>query len=694
MGSGREKAPRMAKKKITILAVEEGISLYFKQQIEMVFQDLFDVDYRSSDMEAPLPITETDLVLYTDPLIFNQLAFLISVNAPVLMMRRTITREALQRIKTLPAGWRMLVGNLNEYMANEMTALILQLGVTHLKLEPFYPGATPPDAYDGIIAPSHYPFLPAGEKPVIETGNRVYDISLILDILSLLQVGHERSEEIMYAYMSQVPNPWHGIEYAWENRRVLINQWKVLLDEIMAGVVVCDSAGRIELVNRKAEELLDEAFDSLVGQPLDMLSWKEPGLSKLLAAGEISNEVISCQAGDILVSVKPVVFGGQPRGRMIILHPYHDVLQVQQKVRQTLISPGYVSRHHFTDLIGESPGFLEARWIAEKTAPSDSTALLFGESGTGKELFAGAIHNRSRRRNAPFIAINCATLPENLLETELFGYAEGAFTGARKGGRRGLFELADGGTLFLDEIGDLPQALQARLLRGLEEKEIRRVGGDTIVSVDVRVIAATNRNLPELVDQGLFRRDLFHRLNVFQITIPPLRDRSDDIWMLIEHFMGELNASRHISEDFRTFCLNYDWPGNIRELRNVLEYATTINSDALAFQALPDYLRQRSHYVDRHHRGQYLLLKLIFNRQMGGMTTGRRSLREEFRRRYYPISEMEIREHLEELRHHNLVQVKRGRAGTAISEEGIQALVKRGAIEEEAGTESGGSRSL
>lgn len=670
----------MARKKITILAVEDEISRYFKQQIETVFQNLFDVDYRSSDMEAPLPITETDLVLYTDPLIFNQLAYLINVNAPVLMMRRTITREALQRIKELPAGWRILVGNLNEYMANEMTALILQLGVTHLKLQPFYPDAVPPKSYDGIIAPTRYPFLPDTDQPVIETGNRVYDISLILDILSLLQVEHERSEEIMYSYMSQVPNAWHGIEYAWENRRVLINQWKVLLDEITAGVVVCNDAEQIELVNSTAEELLDETFDNLVGRPLDVLSWKDPGLKNLLDAEEVSNEVVSCQAGDIVISVKPVVFGGQPRGRMVILHPYHEVLQVQQQVRQKLTSPGYVSRHHFSDLIGRNPRFLEARWIAEKIAPSDSTVLLFGESGTGKELFAGAIHNRSRRRKAPFIAINCATLPENLLETELFGYAEGAFTGARKGGRRGLFELADDGTLFLDEIGDLPQALQARLLRALEEKEIRRVGGDTIVAVDVRVIAATNRNLPELVDQGLFRRDLFHRLNVFQITIPPLRDRADDIWLLIEHFMNELSAERHIGEDFRTFCLNYDWPGNIRELRNVLEYATTINHDALSFQALPDYLRQRSHYVDRHHRGQYLLLKLIFNRQMGGMTTGRRSLREEFCRRYYPISEMEVREHLEELRRDKLIRISRGRNGTAINEEGIQELIKRGVI--------------
>ncbi len=195
----------MNPKKITVLAVEEDISIYFKQEIERIFQHMFEVDYRSSDMETPLPIIDTDLVLYTDPLIFNQLAHLINVNAPVLMMRRTITRDALRQIKKLPSRRRVLVANLNEYMANEMTALILQLGVTHLRLYPFYPGATAPEHYDCIVTPTRYPFLPEQDKLVVETGNRVYDISLILDILSLLQVEHERSEEIMYSYMSQVP---------------------------------------------------------------------------------------------------------------------------------------------------------------------------------------------------------------------------------------------------------------------------------------------------------------------------------------------------------------------------------------------------------------------------------------------------------------------------------------------------------
>jgi len=224
---------------------------------------------------------------------------------------------------------------------------------------------------------------------------------------------------------------------------------------------------------------------------------------------------------------------------------------------------------------------------------NNSTVLLQADSGTGKEVFAQAIHNGSARKNGPFVAINCAALPRELVGSELFGYVEGAFTGARRGGRPGKFELANKGTLFLDEIGDMPLEQQAMLLRAIQEKAILRVGGDSQIHVDVRIIAATNQDLLDLVEQGRFRADLYYRLNVVQITIPPLRERREDIGMLFKHFLKEMSSrfNRQITEVDSAVVKSleaYNWPGNIRELQNVVERILLLAEDGhITIDCLP-----------------------------------------------------------------------------------------------------------
>jgi transcriptional regulator with PAS, ATPase and Fis domain len=224
--------------------------------------------------------------------------------------------------------------------------------------------------------------------------------------------------------------------------------------------------------------------------------------------------------------------------------------------------------------------------IAKHLAQRDTTILITGESGTGKELMAQSIHNASARSDYPFIAINCAALTDSLLESELFGYEEGAFTGARKGGKRGIFELADDGTIFLDEIGDAPPQIQKELLRVLQEKEIMRVSGTKVIPINVRVIAATNKNLHKLVEQGIFRNDLYYRLNVLSLHIPPLRERTDDIKMLLHYFINRHGATNisAIDEELIRYLISYSWPGNIRELDNIAEYIAAIYSTGAEFK--------------------------------------------------------------------------------------------------------------
>jgi PAS domain S-box-containing protein len=271
------------------------------------------------------------------------------------------------------------------------------------------------------------------------------------------------------------------------------------------------------------------------------------------------------------------------------------------------------AKYSFQSIVGNGEKIREVKNLAVKVAKSRSTILITGESGTGKELFAHAIHHASTRADAPFIRLNCASIPKELFEAELFGYEEGAFTGAKKGGKPGKIELAKNGTLFLDEIGDMPFDMQAKLLRVLQEKEIERVGGTKISQIDVRFIAATHRNLREMVSQGKFREDLFYRLNVFTIEIPPLRDRREDIIPIATFLIHKLNHElgtniTALDEKVNGLFENYDWPGNIRELENVLERSMNIlEGDTIRSQHLPIYFKKWITKKDEDREKGFLL---------------------------------------------------------------------------------------
>ncbi|MDR1159633.1 MAG: sigma 54-interacting transcriptional regulator, partial [Syntrophomonadaceae bacterium] len=276
-------------------------------------------------------------------------------------------------------------------------------------------------------------------------------------------------------------------------------------------------------------------------------------------------------------------------GVIAVIHAASSVQFLEQKIRTELYSKGLVARFSFDDIAGQSPLLLQTIQKARSFSKSDATVLLTGESGTGKELFVHSIHQASSRRNGPFVAINSASLPEHLLESELFGYEEGAFTGARKGGKLGFFELAHNGTLFLDEISEITPRIQTSLLRVLQTKQVIRIGGSQVIPVDVRIIAAVNKNLKELVKKGEFRQDLFYRLNILGLNIPPLRERLIDIPFLARLF--QQNIADHYSKSVIPFServylafQSYKWPGNIRELENLVEKYVVICDDTYTLE--------------------------------------------------------------------------------------------------------------
>lgn len=355
-----------------------------------------------------------------------------------------------------------------------------------------------------------------------------------------------------------------------KNKSAQIN---VAFSSLAEGVIITNEDRRIVMFNHMAERIFQRRYD--VGRYLDDDIF-DACCRRIFAAQENAheeNEVRKIAGATYAVSHTPIKSGGKYIG---LVSRYEDVTQVQkleQQIRREIHTKGFNAKHTFPDIIGTSSEILQSIRMAQLYSKADSSVLIEGESGTGKEYFAQSIHNGSARKNGPFVAVNCTAIPENLLESELFGYESGAFTGARKEGKIGLFELAHGGTLFLDEIGEISSAVQTSLLRVLQEREIMRVGGNRVIPVDVRVISATNRPLWQLAKEGSFRIDLYYRLNVLHLNIPPLRRRSGDVKTLCCTFAASSGFSfdPYFYEKLLPELERYSWPGNVRELQSVIE---------------------------------------------------------------------------------------------------------------------------
>ena len=347
------------------------------------------------------------------------------------------------------------------------------------------------------------------------------------------------------------------------------------------GIIAIDQAGRVDLINPVAQRILRRPGQTALGRfILDEIP--NSNLWTALQTGRPQMDTLINIKGITVYSNNiPIEIAGQVRGVVATLQDVKSVQSSERKIRIGLHEKGLIAKYCFADILGTSPSLTSAVEIARSYASARATVLITGETGTGKELFAQSIHAASPRQAGPFVAVNCATLDKNLLESELFGYVEGAFTGALKGGKAGLFELAHTGTLFLDEIGEIPLDLQAKLLRVLQEREIRRLGSGTMVPVDVRIVAATNRDLAQEVAQGNFRADLYYRLNILSVHIPPLRQRSGDVPILADAFFRKFVGEQYGTLQPRFAQVmgrleGYPWPGNIRELQNFVERVSVL----------------------------------------------------------------------------------------------------------------------
>ena len=393
-----------------------------------------------------------------------------------------------------------------------------------------------------------------------------------------------------------------------------------ILNSVQEAIEVADNNGIIKYVNPAFSRVTGLSDIERIGKNIftvspdgalaDVLRTKKTILGHSARVGGTNVEVVS--------NASPIIVDGKMIGAVVVFQHLTDLMNLSEELKKTtsIIQNLYDrlgqvtgGKYSFDTLIGNNESLRSVIHIAKKAAQSVSTVLILGESGTGKEIFAHAVHNASNRRDKPFIKVNCAAIPESLLESEFFGYEKGAFTGAVKN-KMGKFELSHGGTIFLDEIGDMNLYLQAKLLRVLQEMEFEKVGGNETIKVDVRVVAATNRDLKDLIRKGEFREDLYYRLNVVEIAIPPLRKRKEDIPLLVNNLIVKFNRQlgkkvKGISKSGEKVLFHYDWPGNIRELENVIErvmvtideevitqkhLAQFVESDDQVFEPVPDIM--------------------------------------------------------------------------------------------------------
>lgn len=691
------------KKMVSIIALDPRASAFYGNQVQELFGDYIQVDSYSVQEGTIMDMARSDLyVISTDA--FDNRADMpqyIPIEAQISEIHVGYKWETVKLLQEIPAGTRALFVNMTEKMVREATTTLNQLGVNHIGFIPFYPGAELTEEVELAITPDEERFVPKSVKRVMNIGHRSCTSGTMIEIALKLGLEELLETERFQDFFRSMASSNYSFDMMFARSRRLESQFDILMGILDEGIIGVNEKGEVFAINKKAEEITGLKPDlALHKQAASVLSYL-PLVQCLKTKEKTDARVVRINGVNVGVTAVPVLRQEECIGAFAILQRFNDAENRQHELRNQLMHKGYRAKYTFEDVVGESEGIARTKNILRRMAGTESPVLLIGETGTGKELFAHAVHRASRREKGPFVAINCAAMPENLLESELFGHEEGAFTGAKKGGRPGLFEFAHRGTLFLDEVEGMSPALQVKLLRVLQEHEIMRVGGNKIISVDVRIVAATNESLEEKVEDGSFRRDLYYRLNTLPVLIPPLRQRGDDVYLLMDRFMQETEGAFVLSDEVRQMFREYDWPGNIRELRNLAEYFSFTGSPVIGAGDMPPtfgYKGKRSKVeavakpaakpaakdvaaaqepweLEAHSRGVeeeewMFVLEVLYALGQRGETTGRDGILEYARQKHMYLSQPRVRTILGILKEHGLVKGGRGRGGCHITRAG------------------------
>ncbi|MGB4438423.1 MAG: sigma 54-interacting transcriptional regulator, partial [Sedimentibacter sp.] len=505
-------------KKIILVTGSTNTKQFLLEQLKEIIPSNYTIEAYESEKKI-IPSLKCDLLIVSSALMKEELDQMNIEYDPknTIVCERSINFDYIDQVADIPVNQEVLL--VNDELDNTTSAIndLIELGLNHIKYYPYYPGIASYKKLKIAITPGEPDKVPPCVTKIIDMGPRIIDINTLYTIMDRLHLTHRDTTFITKKYMQKIINVSKRIAAINSNVNTLNVYLNNIVDSLANGIIVIDENGYIKYANDEMTKILS------LGKNIENKNIRNI-VDKEMLPYFLSSDIFENKSMYLMgVSIKMTKFN-VPNSNNIVVTTSRDKKNIVKKsFSQDLLLKGHYAKYNFDNIIGESNLLNETKNIALKLSKSELTVLIEGESGTGKELFASAIHNNSSRKFGPFLALNFSALPDDLIESELFGYEEGAFTGAKKGGKIGLFELADGGTIFLDEIGDVSPKLQTKLLRVLQEKEVMPIGGTAIRKVDVRIIAATNRNLKDMVLEKQFRSDLYYRLKIGYVSISPLR---------------------------------------------------------------------------------------------------------------------------------------------------------------------------
>lgn len=663
-----------------------------------------DIEVIHASFMTPCPkgLDTIDVALVTLSEWFYYVKKLLPPNTPVLWIKYTISQSDYKRIASAAQKECVSVVADTPLYAQRQYRMLISMGIPEEKMNIWYSGQDPSTLnrlallfeQAGLKEEKGHEYIRFHGQGLI-CAETLMQLAVVLELPHLLQTEfyHEYVAQTMYVTRQMGDIIEMGDFYAMSQ------------DKVVNGILYFVPGGYLSYYSYNAAILLEVTPYELIGRKLeDVFPFLNQWMDHI---GDFGEQVVKWQGKEFSFDIWTSPTHGSYAG-YILISDYKAEREKELRLRTKLLKNQQYAKYTFSNIKGDSRAIQRCRETALKFAHSRATVLITGSSGSGKELFASAIHNASPRKKGPFVAINCGALVETLLESELFGYEAGAFTGARKEGKQGVFEMAHEGTLFLDEIEEMPQSLQVKLLRVLQEREVVRVGGQQVIPVNVRVIAATNRNLLEQVKAGCFRADLYYRLNVLPLEIPGLNERREDILPLFD-YIRDKEGYRFTLEPQAERCVEeYDYQGNVRELYNCVEYLGSLDETIIRYADLPTYMkegrdganpngdsaeppaekllqgnRQRESQESLHQKKHTALQQemqeemellqedavifyIICSLLKRGKTAGRKSIFQELQRMGHPMSEMRIRKNLQKLNENGKILRGKGRAGISI----------------------------
>ncbi|MBY2516201.1 sigma 54-interacting transcriptional regulator [Clostridioides difficile] len=641
---------------------------FLENNLKLVFGDSININRYFINEINDNDIINDDVILVMSVERLDKIINNILDKKKVIVVRRTFREDKIYNLLSLPQGTNVLIVNDSDETTLETISLFYKIGVTNIRPIPYMND----NNYKNIkiaITPGVPEKVPSFISDIFDLGHRYIDISTFIEIINLLQIDSKEIQSNLVKYSEEIISLDTGIKDKYKELFLKIEELDTILNLSKDGILFTSKDGEINTYNSKVKDILDINED-IYGKYIEDIF--VDSLKVLLSEKEILDKVVVFNKKYINVNKKNIYNRDEKMGTYYSLQEITYIKKLEQNLTKKLREKGQIAKYTFKDIKTNSPKMFECIDLAKKVSKSDLSILIRGESGTGKELIAQSIHNNSNRKNQPFIAVNCAAVPENLLESQLFGYDKGTFTGGLKDGKQGLFELANNGTIFLDEIGDMPLELQTKLLRVLQEKQIMPVGSHNVINIDVRIISATNKNLEQMIDNSQFREDLYYRLNTIPINIPPLRERKEDILIIMEDL---INKKLIITPEAKKLIQNYMWKGNIRELQNVTSYLNIMCEDIVLEKDLPPNLRSSDNKNTslklKYSKNDILnILEILILNKESDVGIGRGLILKALLDKNLQITEGKIKKIFEYLKKEELIICSSGRYGSKITQKG------------------------